>query len=67
MSGEFQTIRSAQFSDGTTLDAEPNWACGSALQASSGIAMGLLLGAGTWMLLGGFAFIVFVNFKAFLS
>jgi hypothetical protein len=59
--------RSAQLSDRMTLEAGPNWACGSALQASSGIAMGLLLGAGTWMLLGGFAFIVFVNFKAFIS
>ena len=48
-------------------ESESNWAYGGgALQASSGIAMGVLLGAGTWVVLGGFTFLV-MNFKTFIS
>ncbi len=67
MSREIRMERSAQFLGGTALESEPTWACGRALQPSSGIAMGVLLGAGTWVLLGGFAFIIFANYKAFIS
>jgi hypothetical protein len=67
MSWELQAERSEQVSGRMTLEPEPNRACGGgALQASSGIAMGVLLGAGTWVVLGGFTFII-MNYKAFLS
>ncbi len=66
MSWEIQTERSVQVAGRMTLEPEPNRACGGALQASSGIAMGVLLGAGTWVVLGGFTFII-MNYKAFLS
>jgi hypothetical protein len=66
MSREIQAQRSTQLSDGMTLDSESNWPCNGALQASSGIAMGVLLGAGTWLVVGGFAFVV-INFKTLIS
>lgn len=66
MSREIQMQRSTQFSGGMTRDSESNWPCNGALQASSGIAMGVFLGAGTWLVLGGFAFVV-MNFKTLIS